>query len=259
MSGFVTELKRRNVIRMAGLYVVAAWLITQVTGTVLPMFEAPAWLPRTIVILLAVGFIPALIFAWVFELTPHGLKLDAEEKPGESIAPQTARRMDRTIIVVLIIALVYFAVDKFVLAPRRETALREMGSESVSAVATDTRGGARRPEIDSDPISPKSVAVLPFVNMSGDPKNEFFSDGITEEILNALAQIADLKVARARTSAFMRSRARIRTCARSARFLPLNANAEVRAATFRSAIWQRVEDAAPMIPSLKIRFWIAAR
>src|SRR5512144_2003032 len=115
MSQLFAELKRRNVIRLAGLYLVGAWLLTQVAGTVLPMFGAPDWLPRSIVILLALGFIPALIFAWVFELTPQGLKRDAEVKPEESIAPQTARRMDRMIIVVLILALVYFAFDKFVL------------------------------------------------------------------------------------------------------------------------------------------------
>ena len=72
----VAELKRRNVIRMAGLYLVGAWLITQVAGTVLPMFGAPGWVPRTIVIVLAIGFIPALAFAWIFELTPDGIKRD---------------------------------------------------------------------------------------------------------------------------------------------------------------------------------------
>ena len=72
----IAELKRRNVIRMAGLYLVAAWLITQVAGTVLPMFGAPGWVPRTIVIVLAIGFIPALAFAWIFELTPDGIKRD---------------------------------------------------------------------------------------------------------------------------------------------------------------------------------------
>ena len=71
---FFSELKRRNVLRMAGLYLVGAWLLVQVAGTVLPMFGAPAWLPRSIVILLAVGFLPAIVFSWVFELTPHGLK-----------------------------------------------------------------------------------------------------------------------------------------------------------------------------------------
>src|SRR4029078_3960926 len=105
---------------MAGLYLLGAWLLTQVSSTVLPMFGAPDWVPRSIVILLALGFVPALLFAWVFELTPPRLERDAEVKPEESIAPQTARRMDRMIIAVLICALVYFAADKFVLAPRRE-------------------------------------------------------------------------------------------------------------------------------------------
>jgi TolB-like protein/Tfp pilus assembly protein PilF len=190
----LAELKRRNVIRMAGLYLVGAWLIVQVAGTLLPVFEAPSWVMKTLVGLLAVGFVPALIFAWVFELTPEGIKRDAEIKPGESIAPQTARRMDRTIIVVLAIALLYFGFDKFVLAPRREAAAVATATLATAAKAVPTAPVAAE-------ISPKSVAVLPFVNMSGDPKNEFFSDGITEEILNALAQIPDLKVA-ARTSAF---------------------------------------------------------
>src|SRR5512144_154184 len=120
---FVAELRRRNVIRMAGLYLVGAWLLVQVAGTLLPVFEAPAWVMKTLVGLLAVGFVPALVFSWVFELTPDGLKRDAEVRPDESIAPQTARRMDRLIIVLLIVALVYFGFDKFVLAPRREAAL----------------------------------------------------------------------------------------------------------------------------------------
>src|SRR5881394_4316633 len=97
-SSFFVELKRRNVIRMAGLYLVGAWLLIQVAGTVLPMFGAPEWLPRSVVVLLALGFVPALIFSWVFELTPDGIKRDADVPAEQSIAPQTARRMDRTII-----------------------------------------------------------------------------------------------------------------------------------------------------------------
>src|SRR5678815_4911344 len=94
-ESFFGELKRRNVIRMAGLYLVGAWLVVQVAGTVLPMFGAPEWLPRTIVVLLAIGFVPAVIFSWVFELTPEGLKRDEDVAPEQSIAPQTGRRMDR--------------------------------------------------------------------------------------------------------------------------------------------------------------------
>lgn len=108
MSGFLSELKRRNVIRMAGLYLVGAWLLTQVAATLLPVFEAPGWMMKTIVGILAVGFIPAMIFAWVFEMTPDGLKRDAEVAPDESIAPQTARRMERMIIALFALALIFF-------------------------------------------------------------------------------------------------------------------------------------------------------
>src|SRR5947199_330146 len=96
IENFFAELKRRNVIRMAGLYLVGAWLLVQVAGTVLPMFGAPEWLPRTIVVLLAIGFVPAVIFSWVFELTPEGLKREDDVAPEQSITPQTGRGMDRT-------------------------------------------------------------------------------------------------------------------------------------------------------------------
>lgn len=189
---FVAELKRRNVIRMAGLYLVGAWLLTQVAGTVLPMFGAPEWIARSIVVVLALGLVPTLVFAWVFELTPQGIKRDAEVKPSESIAPQTARRMDRMIIVVLLLALTYFGFDRFVLAPRRDAALVLATTQSVTANATSTAGPA---------VDEHSIAVLPFVNMSGDAANEYFSDGISEEILNVLARTVGLQVA-ARTSSF---------------------------------------------------------
>ena len=169
---FFSELKRRNVVRMAGLYLVGAWLLTQVASTVLPMFGAPDWLPRSVVILLAIGFVPALIFSWVFELTPEGLKRDEDVPPNQSIAPQTARRMDRMIIVVLLLALGYFTVDKFLLAPRRAAAPGELSSTASS----------------------KSIAVLPFENLSSDKENAYFADGIQDEILTKLASIADLKV-----------------------------------------------------------------
>ena len=91
---FLAELKRRNVIRMAGLYLVGAWLVVQVAGTLLPMFGAPGWIARSVVILLAIGFVPALVFAWVFEVTPDGLKRDAAVPAEASIAPRTAQRMN---------------------------------------------------------------------------------------------------------------------------------------------------------------------
>ena len=184
-ESFFGELKRRNVIRMAGLYLVGAWLVVQVAGTVLPMFGAPEWLPRTIVVLLAIGFVPAVIFSWVFELTPEGLKREEDVAPEHSVTPQTGRRMDRTIIVVLVLALGYFAFDKFALTSRREAAL-------VSSTA---------PNESKSIINAKSIAVLPFVNMCEDKENEYFSDGISEELLNLLAKIPQLQVT-ARTSSF---------------------------------------------------------
>src|SRR5437660_11715583 len=147
IENFLNELKRRNVIRFAGLYLVGAWLLVQVAGTVLPMFGAPDWLPRSIVSLLAIGFIPALIFSWVFEMTPQGLKRDEDVPPEESIAPQTARRMNRMIIAVLLLALGYFVFDKFVLTPRREAALvvaRPSGEPQSAANAKSVAGRAFR-------------------------------------------------------------------------------------------------------------------
>jgi TolB-like protein/Flp pilus assembly protein TadD len=173
------ELKRRNVIRLAGLYLVGAWLLIQVASTVLPMFGAPDWLPRSIVILLALGFLPALIFSWIFELTPQGLKRDEDVSPAESIAPQTARRMDRMIIVVLLLALGYFCFDKFVLAPRREAAM--MAAATV-------------PNEHKSAIPEKSIAVLPLVNESGEKDEQYFSDGLSEDLITALSQLSGLKV-----------------------------------------------------------------
>src|SRR5947208_6356432 len=159
-DNFFSELKRRNVIRMMGLYLVGAWLVVQVAGTVLPMFGAPEWLSRTIVVLLAIGFVPAVIFSWVFELTPEGLKREQEVAPEQSITPQTGRRMDRTIIVVLVLALGYFAFDKFVLTPGREAA----------------RVSGAVPNESKFVINAKSIAVLPFDNLSRDPDNAYFTN-----------------------------------------------------------------------------------
>ncbi len=194
----LAELKRRNVIRMAGLYLVGAWLITQVAGTVLPMFDVPAWVARAIVILLALGFVPALVFSWIFELTPGGLKRDADVTSEQSIAPQTARRMDRLIVAGLIAVAALVVADRY--WPREEK-----GSEPISVAGTTPLPGSRDPEEGAGTVSTappqKSIAVLPFVNMSPDKDNEYFSDGVSEEILNALTKLEDLKVA-GRTSSF---------------------------------------------------------
>jgi TolB-like protein len=129
------------------------------------------------------------LFSWVFEFTPEGLKREKVVRREESITPQTGKKLDRTIIVLLTLALGYFAVDKFVLEPVR---VAEIVEQTAQQVHTDALA-----ESDGD----NSIAVLPFVNMSDDESNEYFSDGISEEILNALAKVEDLKVA-GRTSSF---------------------------------------------------------
>ena len=177
---------------MAGLYLVGAWLLIQVASTVLPTFDVPGWALRGLIITVALGFVPALVFSWVFELTPHDLKRDEDVTPEQSIAPQTARRMDRMIIVVLVLALGYFCFDKFVLTPRREAALSTATERSVAAQPS--------PESKSA-VGAKSVAVLAFANLSDDKGSEYFSDGISEELLTVLQKIPGLHVA-ARTSAF---------------------------------------------------------
>ena len=187
----LTELKRRNVVRMAGLYLVGAWLLVQVAGTLLPVFDAPAWVMKTLVAVLATGLVPALIFSWVFELTPEGLKRDEEVTPGPLIAPQITRRMDRLIIVVLVLALAYFCVDKFMLAPRRQPASSRTGS---------------MPGAFGSAATAKSIAVLPLVNTSGDPSNEYFSDDLSEELIAVLAKIPELKVIGRSSSFFFKGK-----------------------------------------------------
>ena len=98
----LAELKRRKVIRMAGLYLVGAWLLVQVAATLLPVFGAPEWVMKVLVGLLAVGFLAALVFSWIYELTPDGLKRDGEVGAAQSIAPQTAQRMNRMLLVVMV-------------------------------------------------------------------------------------------------------------------------------------------------------------
>ena len=176
---FFTELKRRNVIRMAGLYLVGAWLLTQVASTLLPAFDVPSWALRGLIVILALGFIPAVIFSWVFELTPQGLRREDDVAPEHSITPQTGRRMDRMIIVVLVLALGYFAFDKFVLAPRARSR---------------TGGRTPCPTNQSLSLTQNRSRCCRFENLSEEKANAFFAEGVQDEILTNLAKIADLKV-----------------------------------------------------------------
>jgi hypothetical protein len=171
----IAELKRRNVFRVGVAYAIVAWILIEVAHTAFPTLQLPDWTTTLITVLLIMGFPVALVIAWAFELTPEGIKRETAVDPAESITHVTGRKLDFAIIGLLAVAVVYFAVDKFVLEQAEVTA------ESV----------ARE----------KSIAVLPFANMSGDPDQEFFSDGISEELLNVLAKVKELRVI-SRTSAF---------------------------------------------------------
>jgi len=180
----LAELRRRNVIRVAGLYLVGAWLITQVASTLLPLFDAPVWVTRSIVIVLALGFVPMLVFSWFYELTPAGWKRDADLPPAPAAGGDTARRIDRAIIVVLLVALAYFAVDKFVLSRRAST-------PGIAAAAPGITGATAA----SHPaVSDKSIAVLPLVNEGGAADEQYFSDGLSADLITALSQFSGLKV-----------------------------------------------------------------
>jgi len=180
------ELKRRNVIRVGFAYIVAAWLLIQVAETIFPLFgfgDTPA---RIIVILLAIGFPLFLVFSWVFEITPEGLMLEKDIRHELSITPKTGKHLDRVIFVLLVLAVGYFAVDKFVFDPARDMEIAEVAAR---AGAEQAREQARL-----EMISDKSVAVLPFVNHSKLQEDQYFSDGMHDELLTRLARIADLKV-----------------------------------------------------------------
>ena len=186
------ELKRRNVFKVGIAYVIVAWLVAQVLQLVFESFGTPDWAIKSVLVLLATGLPFALFFAWAFEMTPDGLKREQDVDRSQSMTPQTGSKLNLMITVVLVLALAYFAYDKFVLSGERETALVEAATQTVKEQAVNA---------DESVESGISIAVLPFVNMSSDPEQEYFSDGISEELLNVLAKIDSLKVA-ARTSSF---------------------------------------------------------
>ena len=182
MTSFWGELKRRNVVRVAIAYAVVAWLSIEVSATTFPMLKLPEWAATFVTVLLIIGFPVALIFAWAYEFTPEGLKKEKDVDRTESITHVTGRKIDFVIIGVLVVAVGFLLFDKLYLG-EGDIATDEAAQE---IIATEVE---------------QSIAVLPFVNMSSDPEQEFFSDGLSEEILNLLTRIPALKVI-ARTSSF---------------------------------------------------------
>jgi adenylate cyclase len=170
-SNFFAELKRRNVYRVAMAYAVVAWLLIQIATQVFPFFEIPNWAVRLVVVLLIIGFPVALILAWAFELTPEGIKRTDEVPPEQSLIRRTGRKLDFAIIGVLVLVIGLLIFDRF------------------------------RQKPTPTPAAEKSIAVLPFVDLSQARDQEYFCDGISEELLDALSKIEGLRVV-ARTSSF---------------------------------------------------------
>lgn len=189
MSSLFSELRRRNVFRVAAAYTVTAWITVEVLATVLPIFGAPDWVLRVVVILVVAGFVPAVFFAWAFELTAEGIKRESEVDRSKSIADQTAKKLDLIVIVLLVIAIGFVAVDRLWL--ERDGAGVYAGDPVAMSPADAGSAAARNP----------SIAVLPFADMSADQDQAYFADGLSEEILNLLARNRELKVT-GRTSSF---------------------------------------------------------
>src|SRR4051812_11164276 len=176
---FFAELKRRNVYKVAVAYAVVAWLLIQAASILFPTYEAPAWVMKVFVAVIVLGFPVALVFSWAFEITPEGIRREEEVSPNESITRHTGRRIVGVTIVIAVLAAGLFVFQ--LLRPR----LANTGAQAATANA----------------VPEKSVAVLAFANLSDDKGSEYFSDGISEELLTVLQKIPGLRVA-ARTSAF---------------------------------------------------------
>ncbi|MCJ7555392.1 MAG: tetratricopeptide repeat protein [Gammaproteobacteria bacterium] len=189
---FFAELKRRNVIRVAILYLVSAWVLLQLTDVLSSLLTVPPWAGSLVVMLLALGFVPALLFSWVYEMTPEGLKLEKDVDRSGSITHESGRKINTLITVLLVIAIAGLIADRLV--PEKNSA---------SPLASDQAAPERSvpAEMTKADDALASIAVLPFDDLSAAQDQRYFTDGISEELLNVLARVDGLRVA-SRTSAF---------------------------------------------------------
>jgi TolB-like protein/Tfp pilus assembly protein PilF len=188
MQSFLQELKRRNVVRVALVYIIAAWIMMQVVDVMFPALNLPQWTVTAVAALILIGFPFALIFAWAFEVTPEGLKREKDVDRSQSITNKTGKKLNQLVIGGLVLAIAVLVTERLV-----------VGRGDVPSEATAIPATADAPPASGVPRL--SIAVLPFVNMSGDADNEYFSDGLSEELLNVLAKISQLRVT-GRTSSF---------------------------------------------------------
>jgi TolB-like protein/Tfp pilus assembly protein PilF len=178
------ELKRRNTFRVAIAYLALAWLLTEVAGTLFPSFGVPEWAFRFVVMVFALGFVPVLIFSWVFEMTPEGLKRERDLDRDQASTQRAARRLDYLTIALIVVALGFIAVDRLWLGTKPPA-----GTQSVNPSPADTAPASlQEAEMVHD-----SIAVLPFANRSANPDDAFFVDGIHDDLLTYISQIGSIK------------------------------------------------------------------
>ncbi len=189
------ELKRRNVFKVGVAYLVLAWIVVQVTDTAVPALRLPEWVNSLVFLFGLIGFPFAIFFAWAFEMTPEGVKKESEVERDESISQTTGKKLEYTIIGLLILALGYFFWSSTNQGTPQLVEQAALKSEATQEINSDDINSA------TDNINPASIAVLAFTDMSQDKNQEYFSDGITEEILNVLVKINSLSVS-SRTSSF---------------------------------------------------------
>ena len=197
---FISELKRRNVFKVGIAYAITSWIVLQLTDVVGNILALPEWVPKLILLLLVAGLAPALILAWAFELTPEGVKREKDIDPSQSITPQTGKKLNNTILVLMALAIGYLLFDKFS-APAQpgsdhfsqQTSNQSTGTNEKSAL-TPVEAIAQA-ELEEKPATSKqSIAVLPFDNRSNLEEDAFFVEGIHDDLLTNLARIASLKV-----------------------------------------------------------------
>ena len=176
------ELNRRNVFRVGFAYAVVGWLVAQVADVALESFGAPDWVMKTLLFLILLGFVLALFIAWVYEMTPEGIKRESQVDRTQSVVQSTGRKLDRIIIGFLAVAVIFLLADPF-----------GHDSEPISPKATSTPVVSEPAADESAPID-KSVAVLPFAFRSNNPDDEFFAEGMHDDLLTQLAKIGSLKV-----------------------------------------------------------------
>ncbi|MEJ8569577.1 hypothetical protein [Elongatibacter sediminis] len=201
MRNLIRELERRNVLKVAGAYLVAAWLIAQVADLIMESFVAPDWTMRALLIALAIGFPIALTISWKFEVTAKGVIPESEVDRTVRITDQSGRRVDIVLIVIVAVVIVFMGLERFVFSKRYEAQRQPASIEASTAVESSTNADSGQPESTSVPTSEPAIAVLPFTVLSTGPDDDYFATGLSEEIINALGQLPGLRVT-ARSSSF---------------------------------------------------------